>query len=116
MRNEVENMKKVLMIAALALTATTANATDLSQWKIPANSVLNDSVNAVGAPLWLEHLANGIDVRNVLGAVVGTVIDPRGYPDSAYPGGKRPNLNVQLGNMKTGKCYSDPKGNGIWCP
>ena len=112
-------MKKVMMIAAIALattSVTTANAVDLEQWKIPANSVHNDSVNSIGAPLIIQHLANGIDIRSVVGAVIGTVIDPRGYPDSAYPKGKRPSMNVQLGNMKTGKCYSDPKGNGIWCP
>ena len=35
---------------------------------------------------------------------------------AAYPNGKRPKLNYKLGNMGTGKCYSDPKANGIYCP
>jgi hypothetical protein len=110
-------MKKTLMIAAVLATAFTQNvvAGDLDQWRLPANSVWNDSAQSIGAPIWIQHVFK-IDVEQAVRAVIGTAIDPRGYPDSAYPGGKRPSMNVQLGNMGTGKCYSDPKGNGIYCP
>jgi hypothetical protein len=123
-------MKKILMIAALVMTATTANA---DQWKLPANSVWNDSNVALQFPEELNYfLKGGINLNNVIGAVIattidprgyhgkaypnGNVIDPRGYHGSAYPNGKRPKLNYKLGNMGTGKCYPDPKGNGIYCP
>lgn len=108
-------MKKlVLTFAALAMMTTTATA---DQWKLPAKSVFNDSNVALQLPEELNYfLKGGINVNNVLGAVIGTVIDPRGYHGSAYPNGKRPKLNYKLGNMGTGKCYPDPKGNGIYCP
>lgn len=110
-------MKKMLMIAALAFTATTAQAGDLEAWKLPQKSVLNNGTTALQLPEEAIRILNGnIDVNNVLGAVIGTVIDPRGYHGSAYPNGKRPKLNYKLGNLRTGKCYSDPKGNGIYCP
>jgi|TARA_R110000803_G_scaffold23359_9_gene57432 hypothetical protein len=108
-------MKKLVMIAALALVATNACA---DGWKLPQKSIWNGSNTA-------QHLLNdelryvlnnNINLNNILGAVIGTVIDPRGYHGSAYPNGKRPKLNYKLGNMGTGKCFSDPKGNGIWCP
>jgi len=107
-------MKKILMIAALVMTATTANA---DQWKLPANSVWNDSNVALQFPEELNYfLKGGINLNNVIGAVIATTIDPRGYHGKAYPNGKRPKLNYKLGNMGTGKCYPDPKGNGIYCP
>lgn len=109
-------MKKLLMTAALVLTATTANAGDLDNWKLPANSVWNESVNALQLPHDVRYIFNGIDVNQAVRAVIATAIDPRGYPGKAYPNGKRPALNYKLGNLGTGKCYPDPKGNGIYCP
>lgn len=109
-----KNMKKIMMIAALAMMTTNATA---GEWKLPQKSVWNDSNVAMQFPEELNYfLKGGIDLNNVVGAVIGTVIDPRGYHGSAYPNGKRPKLNYKLGNMGTGKCYSDPKGNGIYCP
>jgi len=110
-------MKKILMTAALVFTATTANAGDLDSWKLPANSVWNDSNTALQLPHDVRYIFNqGIDLEQAARAVISTVIDPRGYSGKAYPNGKRPKLNYKLGNLGTGKCYSDPKGNGIYCP
>ena len=107
-------MKKIMLIAALALMTTNATA---GEWKLRQKSVFNDSNVALQLPEELNYfLKGGIDLNNVVGAVIGTVIDPRGYHGSAYPNGKRPKLNYKLGNMGTGKCYSDPKANGIYCP
>lgn len=120
-----ENMKKTLLIAAVLATAFTTNANagggrDLVEYlfqdqmlELPAHSRLNGNNTAKRIPLPLNIV--NVDINSVIGAVVGTVIDPRGYDKTAYPGGKRPGLNVTYGRNGTGKCYSDPKGGGIFC-
>lgn len=108
------------MITAMVLATSTAhagnNAVDYlfgNLLTLPANSVLNDSNNAKRIPN--PGAMTQIDINQALGAVIGTVIDPRGYNGKAYPGGNRPGLNVHFGNLRTGKCYSDPKSNGVYC-
>lgn len=112
-------MKKALMITAMVLASSTAHAGNAVDYffgnliTLPANSVLNDSNNAKRIPN--PGAMTQIDINQALGAVIGTVIDPRGYNGKAYPGGNRPGLNVHFGNLRTGKCYSDPKSNGVYC-
>ena len=107
-------MKKIMFVAALFMMTTNATA---SEWKLPQKSVLNDSNAALQFPEELNYfLKGGIDINSVIGAVIAKTIDPRGYHGSAYSNGKRPKLNYKLGNMGTGKCYSDLKSNGIFCP
>ena len=78
-------MKKlVLTFAALGVMMTTTATVD--QWKLPQKSIFNDSNVALQLPEELNYfLKGGINVNNVLGAVIGTVIDPRDYHGSAYP-------------------------------
>jgi hypothetical protein len=116
-----ENMKKIVLIAAVLATAFTTNANagngrDLVEYlygdqllHAPANSVHNKGNS--GKLLMFPN----IDINNVIGAVIGTVIDPRGYPAEAYPNGKRPKFNVQYGRGGTGRCQPDPNANGIFC-
>ena len=107
-------MKKMMFVAALVMITTNATASEL---KLPQKSVLNDSNVALQFPEELNYfLKGGIDINSVIGAVIAKTIDPRGYHGSAYSNGKRPKLNYKLGNMGTGKCYSDLKSNGIFCP
>ena len=114
-------MKKTLMIAAMVLAPMTANAGDAIDYffgeniiNLPANSLLNDSPTAKRIPN--PFAITNIDLNSVLGAAIGGQLDPRGYSDNAYANGKRPNMNAAFGNMRTGKCYSDPKAGGVYCP
>ena len=58
-------------------------------------------------------MQNGINAKGIISSTIDAIIDPRGYHSDAYPDGKRPKFGYELGNLGTGKCHSDPKGNGI---
>ena len=63
-------MKKIMLIAALALMTTNATA---GEWKLQ-KSVFNDSNVALQLLKELNYfLKGGIDLNNVVGAVIGTV-------------------------------------------
>ena len=107
-------VKKITTVSLFTLLSFNVSATEL---KLPQKSILNNSNNALQLPEELRYfMQNGINAKGIISSTIDAIIDPRGYHSDAYPDGKRPKFGYELGNLGTGKCHSDPKGNGIWCP